>query len=241
MAGPPDIDLASFVQKYRLWIAAGVAAAALLTVVTWFGGEEDSAVREVAQSQPAGPDLASQDESATAVDSETKIEDNVDDAPDTGAMAPEADLGESDVDSQSSAEEPSETDVLRDLGKLATLPRRPNLPVDDERTHAVTVMRGLDKITAEITELELPAGEPVQFGSLSITARACWSRPPEEPPETYAFLEIDDTAKAGDDKRIFTGWMMASSPALNSLEHPIYDVWVINCKTAEPDASSGSE
>lgn len=109
----------------------------------------------------------------------------------------------------------------------------------------VAVARALDKVTARSTELELPIGTPVRFGTLVITARACRSRPPEEPPETFAFLEIDDVPPDRPDNakgvRVFTGWMMASSPALNALEHPVYDVWVLSCRTVAPEADDPSE
>lgn len=102
------------------------------------------------------------------------------------------------------------------------------------------VLRALDKITARITELELEIGEELRFGTLVLTARYCRTRPPIEPPETFAYLEIDDMKRAGDKDRVFDGWMVASSPALNALEHPVYDVWVINCKMVEPGASSSN-
>jgi hypothetical protein len=101
------------------------------------------------------------------------------------------------------------------------------------------VLRALDKITARITEIELEIGEELRFGTLSLVARYCRTRPPIEPPETFAYFEIDDIKRAGTRERVFEGWMVASSPALNALEHPVYDVWVINCKMVEP-ADSGS-
>ena len=111
-------------------------------------------------------------------------------------------------------------------------------PPPAKRRRTVTVVRALDKITARITELELPADEEVPFGSLVITARYCYSRPPEEPPETFAFLQIDEI-RDGERKRLFSGWMLASSPALHGLEHPVYDVWVIGCKAAAPESEPG--
>ena len=105
----------------------------------------------------------------------------------------------------------------------------------------VTVVRALDKITARTTQLELPQDAVVRFGTLSITARTCRSRPPEEPPETFAFLEIDDVKHDGSADRVFTGWMVASSPGLNALEHPVYDVWVLNCRIVADATSSGKE
>lgn len=113
--------------------------------------------------------------------------------------------------------------------------------VEEPKPQMIAVARALDKITARITELELPVGESVDFGALSITARYCRSRPPEETPETFTFLEIDDRLEDGTLNRVFSGWMLASSPALHALEHPVYDVWVISCKAASPEESGGSE
>jgi len=95
------------------------------------------------------------------------------------------------------------------------------------------ILRTLDKVTARSQTLDVPNGQTIRYRSLAITVRACKTRPPEEAPESAAFLEIDETAKDGT-QRVFTGWMFASSPALNALEHPVYDVWVTACKTAAP-------
>jgi hypothetical protein len=113
---------------------------------------------------------------------------------------------------------------------------RPGLQ-DLQPAKSITILRALDKITARISELEAPDNVPIRFGSLNIQARICRSEPPEEKPETYAFLEIDDTDKSGVTTRVFSGWMLASSPALNPLEHPVYDVWVISCRIPEEGAS----
>ncbi|MBI1239672.1 MAG: DUF2155 domain-containing protein [Alphaproteobacteria bacterium] len=96
------------------------------------------------------------------------------------------------------------------------------------------VMQGLDKITGRTSEFLAPIGVPVSFFRLSITARACKERPPEETPETAAFLEIVENTLDGSLEREFSGWMFASSPALNALENPVYDVWVVSCKTDAP-------
>lgn len=100
----------------------------------------------------------------------------------------------------------------------------------------IVVLRALDKITARITEVELKLGDEVRFGTLAIRAKYCRTRPPIEPPETFAYLEIDDLKRSGEAERVFEGWMVASSPALNALEHAVYDVWVINCKMVEPES-----
>jgi hypothetical protein len=98
----------------------------------------------------------------------------------------------------------------------------------------MAVLRALDKITGRTTDIDAPAGVPVRYGSLIITAQFCYTVPPEEPPETTAFLQIDESKPGQPVTRLFSGWMFASTPALNALEHPTYDVWVITCKTEEP-------
>jgi len=105
---------------------------------------------------------------------------------------------------------------------------------DKNGVRRMVILRGLDKVTGRAIDVAVPIGVPVRFGSLTITARYCYTVPPEEPPETTAFVQIDD-GKPGDQlKRVFSGWMFASTPALSALEHPIYDVWVITCKTDQP-------
>lgn len=98
------------------------------------------------------------------------------------------------------------------------------------------ILRGLDKVTARTRDFEAPIGEEVRFGALAITVQYCRKRPPEEPPEVFAFVEVEDRRTDGfgeevDGERIFSGWMFASNPALNALEHPVYDVWVIDCRS----------
>jgi len=105
---------------------------------------------------------------------------------------------------------------------------------------AIAVLRTLDKVTARVATIEVPVGEATTVGSLAITVRACDKRPPEETPESAAFLEIVENRPNEAPQPRFTGWMFASSPALNALEHPVYDVWVIDCvneATTESDTS----
>ena len=116
-------------------------------------------------------------------------------------------------------------------------------------------LRALDKITGNSTDLNARVGQTLKFGRLSVTVRACYQAPPEDTPESAAFLEIhalaaesqrvSAAAKAGKEQRgpkpigpdglLFSGWMFASSPGLSALEHPTYDVWVISCSTSAPD------
>jgi hypothetical protein len=91
------------------------------------------------------------------------------------------------------------------------------------------VFSGLDKITGRIISFDAAIGETVQFGALQVTARACYTRPPTEATNTDAFVDVDEVTLKGEIKRIFTGWMFASSPGLHAVEHPIYDVWLTDC------------
>ena len=105
----------------------------------------------------------------------------------------------------------------------------------------IAVLQGLDKITARISTFEAPVGEPVTFGSLEITVRTCQQTPPEEPPESAAFLEIEDRRPDSPSVRVFAGWMFASSPSVSALEHAVYDVWVVDCKNDSSSSSESSE
>ncbi len=96
------------------------------------------------------------------------------------------------------------------------------------------VLQGLDKITARISTFEVPVNQTAEFGSLEITVRRCAKTPPEEPPESAAFMEIVDARPDSPSVLLFSGWMFASSPAVSALEHPVYDVWVIDCKPDLP-------
>jgi hypothetical protein len=95
--------------------------------------------------------------------------------------------------------------------------------------NARAVFAGLDKITGRTISFDAGIGETVQFGALQVTARACYTRPPTEATNTDAFVEVDEVTLQGEIRRIFTGWMFASSPGLHAVEHPIYDVWLTDC------------
>lgn len=100
----------------------------------------------------------------------------------------------------------------------------------DKIKNPTAVFAGLDKITGRIIAFEVAVDETVQFGALQLTPRICFSRPPTEPPNTTAFIEVDEVVKASDYRRIFSGWVFAASPGLNAIEHPIYDLWLTECK-----------
>jgi hypothetical protein len=101
---------------------------------------------------------------------------------------------------------------------------------------------GLDKITGRIINFDADIGETVQFGALRVKTDACYTRPATETANTDAFVEVDEITLQGEVKRIFSGWMFAASPGLHGVEHPIYDIWLTDCKmpdtavvSAQPD------
>ena len=98
----------------------------------------------------------------------------------------------------------------------------------------IAVLQGLDKITARVSRFEAPVGREVRFGTLSIVVRDCRKSAPEEQPENAAFVQIYENRPAEERTRLFSGWMFSSSPALSALEHPVYDVNLLECKGAAP-------
>jgi hypothetical protein len=103
-------------------------------------------------------------------------------------------------------------------------------------TNPTAVFSGLDKITGRIISFDVAINETVRFGALEVTPRACYTRPPTEASQTDGFLEVDELTLQGELKRIFTGWMFAASPGLNAVEHPIYDIWLTDCKGGQAPA-----
>lgn len=114
--------------------------------------------------------------------------------------------------------------------------------------YTIAVLQGLDKVTGRVEKFELPENGNTRFGTLYVTARACKKTPPEELPEAVAFVEIDEV-KPGDtklesNKRWYSGWMFASNPSLAALEHPVYDVAVVDCKqpkNAQPETKTDTK
>ena len=114
-------------------------------------------------------------------------------------------------------------DTTLKVNAVAAAPAKPTL-----------MMRGLDKITGRAFDIVAPLNVPVKFATLTITARYCYSTPASETPETAAFVQIEDARPDKPVRSVFSGWMYASSPGLNGMQHPLYDVWVIFCKTNAP-------
>ncbi len=104
------------------------------------------------------------------------------------------------------------------------------IEADDPLVYDVAVLRTLDKITARMSTEEVFIDDMMELGNLRVTPRRCLKNPPTETPESSAFLEIYELPKNLEPSPVFQGWMFASSPALNAMEHPVFDVWLLDCK-----------
>ncbi len=124
--------------------------------------------------------------------------------------------------------------------------------------HPTAVFAGLDKTTGRIINFDVAIDETVQFGTLQVTPRVCNTRPQTETPQTTSFVEVDEQAlkpetrrdsrvelksepKPAEAKRIFSGWMFAASPGLHGVEHPVYDVWLVDCKGGKETVAAPPE
>jgi len=111
----------------------------------------------------------------------------------------------------------------------------PKPPAITKPTGPLTlVMRGLDKITGRATTVLVPVGQSAQYATFTVTAKFCYTTPNTETPESVAFVQVDDHRPDQPAHRIFSGWMYGSSPGLHGVEHPLYDIWLINCRAVAP-------
>jgi hypothetical protein len=131
---------------------------------------------------------------------------------------------------------PSGQPPLPNLAAPAPIEEPTPEPPTPKITNPTAVFSGLDKITGRIITFDVAIDETVRFGALEVTPRVCYTRPPTELPQTDGFVEVDELTLQGELRRIFTGWMFAASPGLNAVEHPIYDIWLTDCKGGGPPA-----
>ena len=119
-------------------------------------------------------------------------------------------------------------------GQKQPAQNKPAPEVKVERVaNPVAEFSGIDKITGRIINFDADIGETVQFGALRVKTDACYTRPATEAANTDAFVEVDEITLQGEVRRIFSGWMFAASPGLHGVEHPIYDIWLTDCKQPE--------
>lgn len=123
---------------------------------------------------------------------------------------------------------------------------KPAEPLKRARS-SVAVLQALDKVTTETMRFEAPVGQPIRYKTLVFTVRACeTTAPDEDAPDSVAYVTVDTQPKAlpgrvaPPGRQIYKGWMYANSPGLNPLEHPVYDAWLIACKTSAPVAPAAS-
>ena len=125
-------------------------------------------------------------------------------------------------------------------------PEKPAEPVKRARS-SVAIIQALDKVTTETMRFEAPVGQPIRYKTLVFTVRACeTTTPDEDAPDSVAYVTVDTQPKAlpgrvaPPGRQIYKGWMYANSPGLNPLQHPVYDAWLIACKTSAPVAPAAS-
>ena len=94
----------------------------------------------------------------------------------------------------------------------------------------VAELQALDKVNARVSTLRVPVGQPATFGTLTLTVRACHARPADEVPDAAAWLEIADSRPPANGASVFRGWMFANAPGVNMLQHPVYDIRVLECR-----------
>ncbi|EJL34428.1 hypothetical protein PMI01_01636 [Caulobacter sp. AP07] len=128
----------------------------------------------------------------------------------------------------------------------ATPPAKPAEPVKRARS-SVAIIQALDKVTTETMKFEAPVGQPIRYKTLVFTVRACeTTAPDEDAPDSVAYVTVDTQPKAlpgrvaPPGRQIYKGWMYANAPGLNPLQHPVYDAWLIACKTSAPAAPAAS-
>lgn len=91
-------------------------------------------------------------------------------------------------------------------------------------------LQALDKVTARVTVIDAPVGGVARFGTLSISVRSCHARTPDEVPDAAVWMQITDSRAPQGAPPSFQGWMFANAPGVNMLEHPVYDIRVLECR-----------
>lgn len=135
---------------------------------------------------------------------------------------------------------PATAKIIKPKAKTAENPPQPeDADTKAKKEYDAIMLQGLNKVTGHISKLESLVGTVMRFGNLEIIARRCWKSSPEDQPENAALLEISELKPGEPPKRIFLGWMFSSSPGLSGLEHPVYDITVLDCE--EPSAVDKSE
>ena len=106
-------------------------------------------------------------------------------------------------------------------------------PPPQKIVNEVAVFAGLDKITGRIIRFDVKVDETVQFGALQVTPKVCYTRPSTQTPQTTSFVKVSEETLDKKIQGLFSGWMFAASPGLHAVDHAVYDVWLVDCKSAD--------
>ncbi len=138
------------------------------------------------------------------------------------------------------------SEVAPAIPPKAQVVEKPAEGVIKRARYDVAILQALDKVTAETVRFEAAVGQPVRYKTLVFTVKACEQTAPDEPLEdSIVYLTIDSQPKPTPGRptpatrQVFKGWMYASSPGLDPLEHPVYDAWLITCRAAAPVKPAG--
>jgi hypothetical protein len=130
------------------------------------------------------------------------------------------------------APQQQERSVQQSKPQSSTANNAPDSRRDDTVTwfeYKVAELRALNKITGRTRTFRMAVGKSRKFGDIYVRLRACREPPPIEKRESAAFLQVWERGTSGESQWVFSGWMFASSPALSSMDHPVYDVWLLDC------------
>lgn len=108
----------------------------------------------------------------------------------------------------------------------------------EEITTNAAIMQAMDKVTGRVNKLTIPVNSKVSFGDFSLVLRMCKKRPAEETPENFAFIDVTDKSFGTDEYNIFRGWILSSTPGISAIEHPIYDMWLLECIDTDIDKTT---
>jgi len=124
-----------------------------------------------------------------------------------------------------------------DSEKLSEVSADNEEKADLQKNFNIATVQILNKTTAKNSMLDLRVGQKINLGAITVKSHKCWMAPLDQKPETKILLEVFENknsqeidANSLESKRIFYGWLFASSPSLSGLEHPIYDIVSITCK-----------
>ena len=149
-----------------------------------------------------------------------------------------------DAETEPQADLPTDPETGLPIEPEAGLPAPIEVEPPKNRVGEQIMLRTLDKVTANTKDFIVNVGDSLNFGTLRIDVKHCEAKPPEAIPETFAFLQIFEPPRlsakqrarltqAPEPEKIFSGWMLASKPAVSALDHSVYDVWVVGCKGGE--------